>query len=49
MTTHACVLIDYDTGQTKLRPASNEATALASTVVQLDDATPSPTCAPPSS
>lgn len=40
-TDHACVLIDYDTGHTELRPASEEAAALGTTVVRLQDAAPS--------
>lgn len=41
LTAHACVLIDYDTGQTELRPASDEAAALGASVVRLQDAAPS--------
>ncbi|MFF4408090.1 lasso peptide biosynthesis B2 protein [Streptomyces sp. NPDC001404] len=38
LTTHACVLIDYDTGHTELRPASDAAAAMGATVVLLPDA-----------
>lgn len=41
LTAHACVLIDYDTGRTELRPASAEAAAMGTTVVRLDEAAPS--------
>ncbi|MER6528944.1 lasso peptide biosynthesis B2 protein [Streptomyces sp. NPDC001508] len=40
-TAHACVLIDYDTGRTELRPASEESVTLGGTVVRLQDAAPS--------
>lgn len=35
---HACVLIDYDTGRTELRPASDEAAAMGEMVVRLPEA-----------
>ncbi|MFZ4236537.1 lasso peptide biosynthesis B2 protein [Streptomyces murinus] len=38
---HVCVLIDYDTGHTELRPAVPEAAALGTTVVPLQNAAPS--------
>lgn len=38
LTTHACVLIDYETGHTELRPASDAAANLGATVVRLRDA-----------
>ncbi|MGW0712339.1 lasso peptide biosynthesis B2 protein [Streptomyces sp. NPDC002643] len=41
LTAHACVLIDYDTGRTELRPASEEAASLGATVVRLQDTLPS--------
>ncbi len=41
LTAHACVLIDYDTGHTELRPASEAAASLGATVVRLQDAAPS--------
>jgi hypothetical protein len=41
ITSHACVLVDYETGHTELRPASREAVALGAHVVRLPE--PSPT------
>ncbi|WP_372412187.1 lasso peptide biosynthesis B2 protein [Streptomyces luteireticuli] len=38
LTTHVCVLIDYDTGHTELRPASDAAAHMGATVVRLRDA-----------
>ncbi|MYU51765.1 lasso peptide biosynthesis B2 protein [Streptomyces sp. SID7805] len=38
LTAHACVLIDYDTGHTELRPASEAAAHMGATVVRLQDA-----------
>ncbi|GHJ34467.1 lasso peptide biosynthesis B2 protein [Streptomyces sp. TS71-3] len=35
---HACVLVDYDTGTTKLRTVPKQPTDLAATVVRLDEA-----------
>ncbi|MET8825894.1 lasso peptide biosynthesis B2 protein [Streptomyces sp. NPDC004610] len=34
---HVCVLIDYDTGHTELRPRSGAATSMAATVVRLPE------------
>ncbi|MFF4602106.1 lasso peptide biosynthesis B2 protein [Streptomyces sp. NPDC001339] len=38
---HACVLIDYDTGRTELRPASEAAAVLAANVILLREVAPS--------
>ncbi|WP_431776560.1 lasso peptide biosynthesis B2 protein [Streptomyces cucumeris] len=41
VTAHACVLLDYDTGHTELRPRSAEAVGMGATVIQLRNTAPS--------